>query len=119
MSSVRLWLPESYRRREEEVRARGGVIAVTGRDVGLAPVTGGQVREFASGLTIETTFPLLAGFMLVMGSVSHRGHAELRADQVRAAREFLPPPYRDRAIGLLEAGRRDLVFSQEQLLLAM
>jgi hypothetical protein len=53
-----------------------------------------------------------------MGGVAHRGHAELRADQVRAAHEF-PPPYRERAIGFLEAGHRDLVLCQEQLLLAM
>ena len=43
----------------------------------------------------------------------------MRAVQIRAAREFLPPPYRERAIGFLEAGRRDIVFCQEQLLLAM
>jgi hypothetical protein len=119
MSSVDLWLPESYRRRQEEVRARGGVVAVTGCDVGLAPVTYGQVREFASGLVIETAFPRLAAFMLVMGPGGPQGPAELRAVQVRAAREFLPSPYRERAIGFLEAGRRDVVFCQEQLLLVM
>ena len=119
MSSVDLWLPESYRRREEEVRARGGVVAVTGRDVGLAPVTYGKVREFASGLVIETALPRLAAFMLVMGPGVPRVHAELRAVQIRAAREFLPPPYRERAIRFLEAGRHDIVFCQEQLLLAM
>ena len=54
-----------------------------------------------------------------MGSVSHQDHAELRADQVRAARALLPPPYRQRAIGYLEAGRRDMVFNEEQLLVAM
>lgn len=119
MNSVGLWLPESYRRREEEVRARGGVVAVTGRDVGLAPVTSGKVREFASGLVIETALPRLAAFMLVMGPAGPRGLAELRTVQIRAAREFLPPPYRERAIAFLEAGRRDIVFCQEQLLLAM
>jgi len=119
MSTGHLWLPESYLRRESEVRARGAVIAVTGRDVGIAPVTEGQVREVASGLVTETTFPLLAGFTLVIGSRSHHSHAELRAEQVSAAGEFLPSPYRERAIGFLEAGHRDLVFCQEQLLLAM
>jgi hypothetical protein len=119
MSSADLWLPESCRRREKAVRDRGGVTVVTGRDVGLAPVTYGQVREYASGLVVDTALPRLAAFMLVMGSGGLRSHAELRAAQVRAAREFLPAPYREHAIGLLEAGRRDSVFSQEQLLLAM
>jgi hypothetical protein len=119
MSSVRLWLPESYRRQEEEVRARGAVAAVTGRDVGLPPMTDEKVRDVAAGLAVETALPLLAALALVMGSVPHRDHAELRADQVRAARAILPAPYRQRAIDYLEAGRRDLVFSQEQLLVAM
>jgi hypothetical protein len=119
MSSLRLWLPESYRRREEEVRARGAVVAVTGRDVGLPPVTDEGVRGLAAGLAVETALPLLAGLALVMGSVSDQDHAELRADQVRAARALFPPPYRQRAIGYLEAGRRDMVFNQEQLLVAM
>jgi hypothetical protein len=119
MSSLRLWLPESYRRREEEVRARGAVVAVTGRDVGLPPMTDEEVREVAAGLMVETALPLLAGLSLVMGSVSHQDHAELRADQVRAARALLPPPYHERAIGYLEAGRRDMIFNQEQLLMAM
>lgn len=119
MSTGRLWLPESYLRREEEVRARGGMVAVTGRDVGMAPMTEGQIREVASGLVTETTFPRLAAFALVVGSVSHHSHGELRAAQARMAGEFLPSPYRERAIGFLEAGRRDLVFCQEQLLLAM
>ncbi len=119
MSSVDLWLPESYRRRQEEVRTRGGVVAVTGCDVGLAPVTYRQVREFASGLVIETAFPRLAAFMLVMGPGGPQDPAELRAVQVRAAREFLPSPYRERAIGFLEAGCRDIVLCQEQLLLVM
>jgi len=119
MTTGRLWLPESYLRREEEVRARGGVVAVTGRDVGMEPMTEGQVRKAASGLVTETTFPRLAAFALVLGSVSHHSHSELRAAQARAASEFLPSPYRERAIGFLETGRRDLVFCQEQLLLAM
>jgi hypothetical protein len=119
MSSLRLWLPEPYRRREEEVRARGAVVAVTGRDVGLPPMTDEEARDLAAGLVVETALPLLAGLALVMGSVSHQDHAELRADQVRAARALLPPPYRQRAIGYLEAGRRDIVFNQEQLLVAM
>jgi hypothetical protein len=49
MSSLRLWLPEPYRRREEEVRARGAVVAVTGRDVGLPPMTDEEVRDLAPG----------------------------------------------------------------------
>jgi hypothetical protein len=113
MSSVRLWLPESYRQREEEVRARGAVAVVTGPDIGLPPMTDEKVRDVAAGLVVETALPLLAALALVMGSVSHQDHAELRAEQVRAARAILPPPYRQRAIDYLEAGRRDLVFSQE------
>jgi len=97
MSSVRLWLAESYRRREEEVRARGAVAIVTGPDVGLPPMTDEKVRDVAAGLAVEAALPLLAAFALVMGSVPHRDHAELRAEQVRAARELLPPPYRQRA----------------------
>jgi hypothetical protein len=119
MGSVRLWLPESYRQREEEVRARGAVAIVTGPDVGLPPMTDEKVRDVAAGLAIESALPLLAALALVMGSVPHRDHAELRAEQVRAARAILPPPYRQRAIDYLEAGRRDLVFSHEQLLVAM
>jgi hypothetical protein len=119
MSRPRLWLPESYRRREEEVRARGAVVAVTGRDVGLPPVTDQKVRGLAAGLVLETALPLLSGLALVMGSVPPQDHTELRAHQVRAARALLPPPYRQPAIDYLEAGRRDLVFSEEQLLLAM
>ena len=119
MSSVRLWLPESYRQREEEVRARGAVAIVTGPDVGLPPMTDENVRDAAAGLAIETALPLLAAFALVMDSVPHRDHAELRAEQVRATRAILPPPYCQRAIDYLEAGRRDLVFTHEQLLLAM
>jgi hypothetical protein len=44
MNTFRLWLPESQRRREEEVRARGAVVAVTGPDVGLTAMTGEHVR---------------------------------------------------------------------------
>jgi hypothetical protein len=79
MSSLRLWLRESYQR-EEEVRARGAVVAATGRDAGLPPMTDEEVRDLAAGLVVETALPLLAGLALVMGSVSHQDHAELRAD---------------------------------------
>jgi hypothetical protein len=95
------------------------MIAVTGQDVGLPPRTDEEVRDLASGLVVETALPLLAGFALMMGSVSSSSHAETRADQVRAARALLPDPYRQRAVGYLEAGRRDTAFNQEQLLLAM
>lgn len=111
MNSIRLWLPESYLRREEEARARGAVAAVTGRDVGLPAMTEQESRQLASELAVEATLPLLAGLGLMTGSVPHLDHAWLRADQARAARALLPQPYRQRAVGYLEAGRRDVVFT--------
>ncbi len=87
-----LWLPESHRRREEEMRARGVVVAVTGRDVSAAPMTDSQVRELASELVIETTIPLLVGVMRMTESSSEHDRAELRATQIRAARAFLASP---------------------------
>jgi hypothetical protein len=91
------------------------VVAVTGRDVSLPPMTDRKVRGLAAGLVVETALPLFAGLALVMDSVAYQDHAELRTDQVRAARALLPPPYRERVIDYFEAGRRDLVFNQEQL----
>ena len=111
-------VPESQRRREEEARARGAVIAVTGRDVGLAPMTDEQIRKLASELVIETTIPPLAGLALVMGSVSHHDHAELRTDQIRAACSS-SSAIRSTCDRIPRSGTRDAVFSQEQLLLAM
>jgi len=119
MNSIGLWLPESYLRREQEVRARGVVIAVTGPDIGLPPMSEEGARRLASELRIETTIPLLARVELLMGTVPHLRHAGVRTEQLRAARELLPEPYRQRAVGWLKAGRRDVVFGPEQLLLAM
>jgi len=61
-------LSESNWRRDEEMRARGSVIAVTGLDVGLIPMTDELVRDLASELVIETVIPWLSGFALLMGS---------------------------------------------------
>jgi hypothetical protein len=101
------------------MRARGVVTVVAGQDVGLAPMTDTQVRGLASGLVIETTIPLLAGVMCVVDTVWYRGEAQVLAEQIRAARALLASPYRERAIDYLEAGRRGVVFTAEQLLLAM
>ena len=101
------------------MRARGVVTVVSGQDVGLAPMTDAQVRGLATGLVIETTLPLLAGVMCVVDTVWYRSEAQVLAEQIRAARAFLSSPYRERAIDYLEAGRRGVVFTAEQLLLAM